>query len=157
MKELGIHSEDVIHPELQEQLRTASHMSRFEEWFIQSASGFFQLQEQKMESHKYEMVGKARQYIEQHLQEPLSLELVAEHVHLTPRYLSKLFKEESGSTFTEYVTHIRLNRAKELIETTSYSVEQISSLAGFSSSAYFIRKFKEAFGSTPKVYKSRLE
>jgi YesN/AraC family two-component response regulator len=131
-------------------------MSQFEEWLIESVCRFFELQEQKIESRKYEVVEKARQYIEDHLQEPLSLEIVAEQVHLMPRYLSRLFKEESGSTFTEYVTHIRLNKAKELIETTPYSVEQISVLAGFSSSAYFSRKFKEAFGWTPKVYKSRL-
>lgn len=156
IQEAGFQSKNVILPETQEKLRTSSHMSGFEECFIDSIHRFLELQEHKLESRKYEKLEKARLYIVDHLQEPLSLEIVAEHVNLTPRYLSRLFKEECGTSFTEYVTRIRLSKAKELIETTSYSVEQISIFAGFSSSAYFIRKFKEAFGWTPKVYKSRL-
>jgi AraC-like DNA-binding protein len=83
----------------------------------------------------------------------LSLQIVSERVSLHPRYLSQLFKEETGVNFVDYINRRRLEAAAQLIKTSDLNVEQIAGSVGFNTPAYFIKKFKEAYGVTPKTYK----
>ena len=83
-------------------------------------------------------IDAAKQYIRNHLSEDLSLETVAAQVFISPKYLSKLFKEESGITYTDYVTSQRMEKATALIVNNNMSVEQIASTVGYRTAAYFI-------------------
>lgn len=82
----------------------------------------------------------------------VTLELAADAISLNPSYLSRLFKEETKSTFSEYLNRIRIDAARKLLENGQYSLKQISSQAGFSSYNYFFRVFKEMTGMTPQTY-----
>ncbi|MNV75525.1 Arabinose operon regulatory protein [compost metagenome] len=82
----------------------------------------------------------------------LSLEAVSAQVFISPKYLSKLFKEELGVTYTDYVTSQRMERAKMLLESNNMTVEQIASTVGYGTAAYFIKKFREMYGCTPGSY-----
>ncbi|MGO4694846.1 response regulator [Paenibacillus sp. 2TAB26] len=82
----------------------------------------------------------------------VTLELAADAISLNPSYLSRLFKEETKSTFSEYLNRIRIDAARKLLENGQYSLKQISSQAGFSSYNYFFRVFKEMTGVTPQTY-----
>lgn len=98
-------------------------------------------------------VKQAMHYIDQHIEHPLSLKEVAEHVHLNPNYFSMLFKEQANMTFSEYVTRARLQEAKSLLIKTNLSIEEVAERVGYSTSKYFIKIFKEFEGITPSKYK----
>ncbi|WP_419872410.1 response regulator transcription factor [Candidatus Pristimantibacillus sp. PTI5] len=82
----------------------------------------------------------------------VTLELAAGGIGLNPSYLSRIFKEETKSTFSEYLNRVRIDAARNLLESGQYSLKQISSQAGFSSYNYFFRVFKEMTGVTPQTY-----
>ena len=98
-------------------------------------------------------VGKARQYMLQHFDRDLSLEEVSRYVDISPYYFSKLFKNETGQTFVEYLTELRIEKAKQLLATASYSIKEICLGVGYSDPNYFSRIFKKVTGQTPTEYR----
>lgn len=101
------------------------------------------------------LVEQARQYIGQHFQEDISLDNVADTVFLHPVYFSKLFKQHAGINFTEYLTRLRIDKAKELIQTGQYKMYEVGSMVGYPNSKYFYRVFKQTVGCTPTEYAER--
>ena len=89
------------------------------------------------------------EYIRIHYRERLSLEDLAEQFHLSPKYLSRYFKEHFHLTLSQHISHLRLNHARELLETTDLSVTDIAMQSGFSGVSFFIRSFTEANGISP--------
>ncbi|WP_028986628.1 response regulator transcription factor [Thermicanus aegyptius] len=100
-----------------------------------------------------EPIREAIQFIDQHLKEEISLKDVAEYVHLNPSYFSVLFKEQVHLTFSEYITRRRMQRAKELLITTNLPISEVAEEAGYKTTKYFIKLFKEIEGITPSVYR----
>jgi AraC-like DNA-binding protein len=92
-------------------------------------------------------------WIEDHYQEEVRLEQLAEEIHLSPNYISRIFRMETGSSITEYVTARRIKQACHLLEATDYSVEQVGTEAGFENVSYFIHLFKKVVGTTPLKYR----
>lgn len=101
-------------------------------------------------------ISQAIQLILEHYEDSLSLESAARHVGLNPSYLSRLFKEETGSTFSEYLNRIRIGAACKLLEMGGYSVKEISRKAGFPNYNYFFKVFKEMTGVTPQAYMKKI-
>lgn len=95
----------------------------------------------------------AIEYIDRHYSEPLSLDAISEYVHLTPPYLSQLFKKETGSTFIDYLTLQRMNRAKTLLRYSECSVGEIAQTIGYNDAKYFSRVFTRSFGISPQKYR----
>lgn len=100
-------------------------------------------------------VQQAVLYVEEHLQDPLGMSDVASHIHLNPSYFSALFKEQTGFTFSEYVTRSRLQKAKELLLQTRLTIADISEQVGYQTSKYFIKLFKEYEGTSPNQYRKQ--
>jgi AraC-like DNA-binding protein len=92
-------------------------------------------------------------YIDEHYREELSLDMLAESLHLSKTYLSRLFKSETGSSITEYLTARRIREACKLLETTELPVERIGAETGFPNSSYFIQLFRRKVGVTPLKYR----
>jgi two-component system response regulator YesN len=84
----------------------------------------------------------------------LGIREVAEHIHLNASYVSVLFKEETGQTFSDYLIRQRLSKAKELLLGTDDKIYAIAESTGFSSSKYFVKVFREAEGLTPKEFRN---
>ncbi|WP_158701677.1 response regulator [Lentibacillus sp. Marseille-P4043] len=97
-------------------------------------------------------IEKAKKYIQQHFQGSITLEETAAHVNLSPNYFSNMFKHEFGTTFIEYVTKVRLHKAKELLEENNYSLKEISYMVGYKDPNYFSRVFKKHFSESPKRF-----
>ncbi|PLR97559.1 DNA-binding response regulator [Bacillus sp. T33-2] len=95
----------------------------------------------------------AIKYIQLNYHKPLHLKEVADMVYLSPSHFSRLFKEEAGLTFIEYLTDYRLDKSKHLLRMTSMPIEVIASMTGFASSAYFSTSFKRKEGQTPSEYR----
>lgn len=100
-----------------------------------------------------EVIKKAISYISRHFSAPISLEEVAEHVHLNASYFSSLFKQSTGSSFKEYLTMIRIEESKRLLANTDYTVIDIAVATGFEDQSYFSKVFKKYTGLTPKQYR----
>lgn len=83
----------------------------------------------------------------------LSLTDVAEQAGLHPDYLSRIFKEHTGKTFSEYLNYVRLERSTSLLGDTDLKIKEIAVAVGYNNTNYFIKVFKETFGTTPKEYR----
>ncbi|MCM3568463.1 response regulator transcription factor [Neobacillus mesonae] len=97
------------------------------------------------------------QYIQKHFKEPITLNMVADAVYLSPSHFSRLFKEEMGVTFVEYLTAYRIEQSKSLLKMTSLPIEIIAHQMGFTSAGYFATTFKKGEGCTPTKYRSLFE
>lgn len=100
-------------------------------------------------------VAQAVRIIKQMYSSGITLEETAEQLRITPSYLSRLFKEETGTTFTEYITAYRIDRSAQLIRTGPNSIKDIYQQVGFNNYSYFIKLFKEHMGETPHVYANK--
>ena len=107
------------------------------------------------EYRHYDRLRAVTAYIHEHYMEPLTLDELAAQISVTPAYLSRFFKNSLHLTITEYLTSVRMEHAYTDLITTDYSIREISENNGFSSYAFFVRKFKEAYRTTPlKVRKA---
>ncbi|MHA6530819.1 helix-turn-helix domain-containing protein [Paenibacillus sp. BAC0078] len=98
-------------------------------------------------------VTEACQYVSLRLGARISLDEVADHLHLNASYFSRLFKKETGITFIEYVTRLKMERAKELLDGTHSTVGEICEQLGYDNQSYFIKTFKVHAGVTPAEYR----
>lgn len=97
-------------------------------------------------------------YVNRHFHENnLGLEIVAEEFSLTANYLSRFFKQETGCSFIQYVTMLRMDRARELLVNTNKQIKDIVTEVGYIDVANFVRKFKNYEGLTPGQYRERME
>lgn len=95
------------------------------------------------------------EYIRIHYKDRITLSDMAEQFHLSSKYFSKYFKEHFHLTFSEYVGHLRIDRARELLENTDFSVTEIAAQCGFSGISFFIRRFTEANGCSPLKWRQQ--
>lgn len=94
-----------------------------------------------------------KRYITDHYAELCSAENIANEVNLSPNYLRRKFKEATGQTILEYLTEVRLNKAAELLKTSTLKVKEISVRVGYENISYFTQLFSKEFGVTPNEYK----
>ena len=92
-------------------------------------------------------------FLQEHLAEEISLSVLAEQFHLSPQYISQLFKSEIGVNFLTYLTGIRMEKAKKLLLSTSLSVAEIAEQAGYGDYRVFTKVFKKLEGVTPSQYR----
>ncbi len=95
--------------------------------------------------------------IDANMGEKLTLSFFAEKFNVNKNYLSTLFKKDTGVTLTEYVNEKRIDRARLLLETTSYQIQDISHSCGFHDVNYFVKVFKKHTDMTPLEYRRRSE
>ncbi|MCR2807050.1 response regulator [Paenibacillus soyae] len=107
----------------------------------------------KQSANPSQIVIEAEKIIRRDYAEPLSLQSVATAVHVTPVWLSKLFKKEKQKTFLEYLTDIRIEKAKDMLADIQYKVYQISYEVGYKDPVHFSKLFKKQVGCTPKEYR----
>ncbi len=92
-------------------------------------------------------------YMQEHLEEEITLNVLAEKFHLSSAYISQLFKSEIGVNFLSYLTNIRMEQAKKLLVTTAASVAEISERSGYGDYRVFTKAFKKKEGMTPSQYR----
>lgn len=98
-------------------------------------------------------VQEALQYLNDHLRESPTMRDTAEHLHMNASYLSVLFKEQTGLTFSEYATRRKVQRAKELLSTTRLSINEIAEQVGYQTAKYFVKVFRQMEGMSPGQYR----
>jgi two-component system response regulator YesN len=91
--------------------------------------------------------------LERNSRDQIGIDEMARLVHLSPGRLAHLFKSEMQLSIQQYVTQLRLSRAKDQLESTFLSVKEIAALVGFSSVTRFVVTFKNSVGATPAEYR----
>ncbi|WP_054955641.1 helix-turn-helix domain-containing protein [Paenibacillus dakarensis] len=94
-----------------------------------------------------------KSYLEERYAEDISLELLADQLGLTPNYLSMSIKERTGKTFSEQLNEIRVGKAKELLEFSKISIQEVGERIGYRNATSFNRMFKKGTGMTPGDYR----
>jgi ligand-binding sensor protein/AraC-like DNA-binding protein len=100
---------------------------------------------------------QAFEYIHGHKHSIPSMAELAELCHVSPSYFSRLFTKDVGESYSHFISRLRVEWAKGLLESTDCSVQEISDKLGFSDSGYFIKTFKKHVGVTPAFYRTYCE
>lgn len=104
-----------------------------------------------------DVIIRAKRYLADHYEDAdLSLSQVAEYVELNEKYFSNRFTRETGETFSAYLTALRMQKARELLKTTSFKVYEISEMIGYRNVEHFNRVFKKMNGITPAQYRKTM-
>ncbi|WP_040949459.1 response regulator transcription factor [Gorillibacterium massiliense] len=100
------------------------------------------------------VIEEVKKMVEEEYGKVIELPSVADRVFLTASYLSKLFKSETGMTLTDYITGVRIHKAKDLLKgRIDLKTYEIGDMVGYPDSAYFNKTFKKYVGMTPKEYR----
>ncbi len=103
-----------------------------------------------------ELIDRVKSYIGTHFAENLTLSVLAEIFYVSPVYLSRLFKKKTGTNFVEYLTALRIEKAKEFLSDPNLKVYHVAEMVGYENPRYFARLFKEATGMVPQEYRNML-
>jgi AraC-like DNA-binding protein/ligand-binding sensor protein len=101
-------------------------------------------------------VANAKQFVQEHVDDSITLEQVVQHVHVSRFYFCKLFKKATGMTLTEYVSRVRVEKAKALLGDPSRRISEVVFAAGFGSIPRFNSVFKRQVGMAPSEYRASL-
>jgi len=134
-----------------ESISTLSELSEYLQSHIDSISN--RINEKEPVSRKaYEIMKYIR---ENYADKQLSIESIARHSYLSQTYLCYFFKKTTGKTLNEYITEVRIEKAKELLKTTNLKLYEIAANVGFADKNYFSTLFKKTVGITPSAYRER--
>ena len=125
-------------------------------WFLEKMTSVTESIRDKKEEQSISVISRAKRFIQENYCNEISLDDVSREMNISPYYFSKLFKEEEGINFIEYLTALRIDRAKELLSDKQKSVKEISSSCGYADPNYFSRLFKKLTDMTPREYRDSL-
>ncbi|WP_175486814.1 helix-turn-helix transcriptional regulator [Sediminibacillus halophilus] len=94
-------------------------------------------------------------YIDEHYADSLSLGALAEHFHYNPSYLSSYFSAHFHIGFSDYLNQVRIAKAKEILVTSTATVNQVSEMVGYGEPSYFCKVFKRIEGMSPGRYRKK--
>ncbi|MDR7239259.1 helix-turn-helix domain-containing protein [Neobacillus drentensis] len=143
-----------IHLQYARDLLMVENTTQMKQWFSEAME---QLLDRVLDDYNeatLKSIQKAITYIDLHFVENISLEQVASHVQLSPNYFSNLFKRTTGTSFIEYMTHRRVEKAKALLANLNQTVYQVANAVGYNDARYFSRVFKTVCGKTPSTYRN---
>ncbi len=122
-------------------------------WFVEKIATASHNVSTKATEKSLSVIEMAKEYMQNNYSRDISLDEVSQEVNISPYYFSKIFKEDTGEGFVEYLTRIRIDKAKELLTTTECSMKEICAMVGYADPNYFSRSFKKNVGVTPTEYK----
>lgn len=114
------------------------------------------LLEKKSNVGSINTVEKVTSYIRENYYQDISVSDVAEWLSITPNYLSTIFKNETKTTFVQYLTEVRMTKARELLVEKDMTVSMVAELVGYRNAGYFTKVFKENTGIYPTEFKKSL-
>ncbi|AJY73434.1 response regulator transcription factor [Paenibacillus beijingensis] len=100
-------------------------------------------------------IEEAARYIDEHYA-VITLQSIAERYHMSESYFSRLFKREAGISFVEYLTNVRMQRAKELLANPKLKMYEVGNQVGYQDARYFSQIFRKCTGETPSDFRKRM-
>lgn len=101
-----------------------------------------------------ELIDRVKKYIQNHFAENLTLSVLSEAFFVCPAYLSRLFKKKTGINFVDYLTNLRIEKAKEFLSIPTMKIYTIAEMVGYENPRYFSRIFKDSTGLSPQEYRT---
>lgn len=136
--------------------KLTAHMYSDEQAFysagIEIIKSYNRLLTLRKSNHEY--IDKAIDYIDEHINEELTLTTVAEQLYISPSYLCKIFKTCTGQSFSAYVNNRRITYSKKLLLSTKLELNLIAEKCGFKTASYFSTIFRNEMGMVPSKYRS---
>jgi len=136
-----------------EKMLSMKDMSEVRLWCKRRVEHVAQQIRSSRENRAGTLTKKAKEYIDANYAKSITLEDVAREINVSPQYFSKLFKEETGKNFIDYLTNVRISAAKKLLSQGRLSIKEICYHIGYSDPNYFSRIFKKVVGVPPTEYK----
>ena len=102
------------------------------------------------ERHRRRLMLRARQYLDEHFAEPISLDQLARMLQVSPFYLSHVFSRESDFSLFTYLTNLRMRRARALLQVGTVNVTEAAHAVGYEDEGYFSKVFRKYFGVPPR-------
>ena len=136
---------------------TFPHFYKLEEisqWLIEEYKGLSTILRPSGFSKKIHLV---MDYIHEHYQKDLSIEVIGDSLSISGDHLRHVFKKETGRTVLDYLTWFRIEKAKELLDGEEYKIYEVAEMVGYKTSQYFSLVFKKWTGTTPLEYKDQLK
>lgn len=137
------------------QIQRLETLEEVQEWMEKLAERLRYGMEKGKTSRYSVQVVHAMKYIKEHYQRDISLSELAEVAGVSPNYLSRLFKEETGINFVDWLNKLRIEKAVQLMENSTMKIYEIAEKVGFSNYKYFSSIFKKITGHTPKQYQKQ--
>jgi two-component system response regulator YesN len=109
----------------------------------------------KDEHQHVDSIELSKKWIALHLNQNITIQKIANQVHMNPTYFSKYFKGQTGETVLDYVTRLRIEKARELLLSTELKIYDISLEVGYTDTKYFSKLFKKYYGEVPSKYRER--
>lgn len=135
-------------------IRSVRHLQQWAEHMLEK----LELMAKSDSRHgKSKLVKQVNHYIETHLGDNISLQMIADHVGFNPSYLSRIYKLERGEGISEYSHRFRMDKARQLLKQTEYKIYEITEMLGYQNPQYFSKLFKKDFGCTPQEYRDKLQ
>jgi two-component system response regulator YesN len=128
-------------------------ISKLRKWSLSVLGKLKEGTSNEIKDIRSQYVKKIQDFTDKNLHLDVSLRVLADHVNLHPTHLSKIYKIETGEGISDYISHLRMDRACHKLKTTSKKVYEISMEIGYMDPAYFIKVFKRQFGVTPQEYR----
>lgn len=125
-------------------------------WFERLFIKIVHFVEEKKNPENGDIVSRIKDYIASHYAALISLDTISEMVFLSPSYVSKIFKDETGICLKEYINSVRMDNAKKMLSYPDYAVYQIAERVGYDKVKSFIKAFKKYTGMTPGEYRMTL-
>ncbi len=122
-------------------------------WIGNALNDFIEQVYSVQDRAKTSQVAPAMAFIEENYREPIALADIAKAAHLSVSRLAHVFKEQMSMTLIDYLTHTRIDKAKELLLSTNKSCTQICFEVGYNNQSYFTRTFKDIAGITPRQFR----
>lgn len=145
----GIFDEDNQSTEYINEIRQFLNMYDLKNYCISEALKITAMIQSLKKTKVSAIISEAMAYINQNYEKDLRLKDVAEAVSISPQYFSKVFKDELGYNFIDYLTHIRMQVAKTMLKEGKLSIKEISFCVGYNDPNYFSRLFKKVEGLSP--------
>ncbi len=124
-------------------------------WIVEVLDRFTECVYKNKNIKNVNIIRNAKEFIRTNYKKKIKLEDISKVVYLSPYYLSHIFKKEVGFTLFEYLTKVRIEEAKRLLENTPWNATRISFEVGYSDQSYFCKVFKKSEGMSPSDYRKR--
>jgi two-component system response regulator YesN len=133
-------------------LKNIKEHHNLKNWCILEAKRITEAIKSQKEDNTSDLISEAKEFIKENYNEELHLKDVAMAISISPQYLSKIFKDEVGINFIDYLTTVRIEEAKKMLKQENLSIKEICFTIGYNDPNYFSRLFKKIVGVSPTEY-----